>query len=138
MNALNSPFRSCSFPFQEFINATSQGKRSSASPRNLQAFTAPTTEVFLHRREWWENGWQKPPRTARRCDIGRVGPKLLGVVFSIRRGEVKHLLTVRSYGDRCLRSIALLGSIRNFVCGETVDHQADMALMKRSPKSTAN
>lgn len=33
------------------------------------------------------------------------------VVFSIRRGEVKHLLTVRSYGDRCLRSIALLSGI---------------------------
>ncbi|EQA97205.1 hypothetical protein L286_23025 [Sphingobium sp. HDIP04] len=28
--------------------------------------------------------------------------------------------------------------VRNFVCGEAVDHQAVMALMKRSPKSTAN
>ncbi len=30
------------------------------------------------------------------------------------------------------------GTVRNFVCGEAVDHQAVMALMKRSPKRTAN
>lgn len=30
------------------------------------------------------------------------------------------------------------GTVRNFVCGEAVDHQTVMALMKRSPKSTAN
>ena len=31
-----------------------------------------------------------------------------------------------------------VGTVRNFVCGEAVDHQAVIALMKRSPKSTAN
>ena len=30
------------------------------------------------------------------------------------------------------------GTVRIFVCGEAVNHQAVMALMKRSPKSTAN
>ena len=30
------------------------------------------------------------------------------------------------------------GTVMIFVCGRAVDHQADMALMKRSPKITAN
>ncbi|WP_206435127.1 hypothetical protein, partial [Sphingobium yanoikuyae] len=31
-----------------------------------------------------------------------------------------------------------LGTVRISVCGRAVDHQAAMALMKRSPKITAN
>ena len=31
-----------------------------------------------------------------------------------------------------------LGTVRNFVCGRPVEHQAAMALVKRSPKRTAN
>jgi transposase len=30
------------------------------------------------------------------------------------------------------------GSVRNFVCGRAVEHYAAMALIKRSPKITAN
>ena len=30
------------------------------------------------------------------------------------------------------------GTVRNFVCGRAVEHYAAMALMKRSPKMTAN
>lgn len=30
------------------------------------------------------------------------------------------------------------GSVRNFVCGRAAEHYAAMALMKRSPKMTAN
>ena len=30
------------------------------------------------------------------------------------------------------------GTVRNFVCGRAVEHYACMALMKRSPKITAN
>ena len=30
------------------------------------------------------------------------------------------------------------GSVGNFVCGRAVEHQAAMALVKRSPKRTAN
>ena len=33
---------------------------------------------------------------------------------------------------------ALAGTVRISVCGRAVDHQAAMALMKRSPKITAN
>ena len=33
---------------------------------------------------------------------------------------------------------AFSGTVRISVCGRAVDHQAAMALMKRSPKSTAN
>ena len=32
----------------------------------------------------------------------------------------------------------LAGSVGNFVCGRAVEHQAAMALVKRSPKRTAN
>ena len=31
-----------------------------------------------------------------------------------------------------------VGTVRNFVCGRAVEHYAAMALMKRSPKMTAN
>jgi hypothetical protein len=34
--------------------------------------------------------------------------------------------------------IAVFGPVSNFVCGQAVEHYAAMALMKRSPKMTAN
>lgn len=36
------------------------------------------------------------------------------------------------------RSYNSMGTVGNFVCGEAIGHQAVIALMKRSPKSTAN
>jgi hypothetical protein len=36
------------------------------------------------------------------------------------------------------REKPLGGSVGNFVCGRAVEHQAAMALVKRSPKRTAN
>ncbi|MDV3482570.1 hypothetical protein RZ533_25880, partial [Sphingobium yanoikuyae] len=41
---------------------------------------------------------------------------------------------------RIIRSIypPIDGTVRISVCGRAVDHQAAMALMKRSPKITAN
>ncbi|WP_217988822.1 hypothetical protein, partial [Sphingobium sp. D43FB] len=37
-----------------------------------------------------------------------------------------------------LLTVVTVGSVRISVCGRAVDHQAAMALMKRSPKITAN
>jgi DNA-binding Lrp family transcriptional regulator len=37
-----------------------------------------------------------------------------------------------------LSPAAVQGSVRNFVCGRAAEHYAAMALMKRSPKMTAN
>ena len=37
-----------------------------------------------------------------------------------------------------VRAIREIGSVRNFVCGRADEHYAAMALMKRSPKMTAN
>jgi hypothetical protein len=37
-----------------------------------------------------------------------------------------------------VRSCMVVGTVSNFVCGWAVEHYAAMALMKRSPKITAN
>ncbi|MDR6116553.1 transposase InsO family protein [Sphingomonas sp. SORGH_AS789] len=51
-------------------------------------------------------------------------------------------LTVRKRGGRKralgTRAPMAIGSVRNFVCGRADEHYAAMALMKRSPKMTAN
>ena len=55
-------------------------------------------------------------------------------------GRVARHLCVFPFIDapKQMSDLEKMGTVRNFVCGEAVDHQAVMALMKRSPKSTAN
>ena len=52
-----------------------------------------------------------------------IGAMTIGVVIPVRSQ---------------LRHAYLAGTVRISVCGRAVDHQAAMALMKRSPKITAN
>jgi hypothetical protein len=54
-----------------------------------------------------------------------------------RRTLVDHAAALRAKSMPAA-TIRDVGTVRNFVCDEAVDHQAVMALMKRSPKSTAN
>jgi hypothetical protein len=57
-----------------------------------------------------------------------------GLIHHSDRG-VQYL--AMSYTQR-LAEAELVGTVSNFVCGRAIDHYAAMALMKRSPKMTAN
>ena len=55
------------------------------------------------------------------------------------RGIIVSHETVWRWAEKFGRDFArTIRTVRNFVCGLAVDHHAAMALMKRSPKSTAN
>ena len=51
---------------------------------------------------------------------------------------IGHRITGDRRGQSSKRGTGWEGSVGNFVCGRAVEHQAAMALVKRSPKRTAN
>jgi hypothetical protein len=64
----------------------------------------------------------------------------VGAVLTLPR---QSLATARQQHERGVKAADLhhgsqLGTVRNSVCGRAVEHYAAMALMKRSPKMTAN
>ena len=78
------------------------------------------------------------PRTAARWNGSRVPCRLLPTTPSNLPGVDQGYTGERAATAAARHGIALEGTVRNFVCGRAVEHYAAMALMKRSPKMTAN
>jgi hypothetical protein len=75
-----------------------------------------------------------------RLDFDLLFCWFVGLVSTIRCGTLRYArpqLRASAQQNRHRRT-AWHGTVRNSVCGRAVEHYAAMALMKRSPKMTAN
>ena len=61
----------------------------------------------------------------------RTVANTLSIGFEVRRWS-------QCSAGKSKKVSSLSGTVSNFVCGRAVEHYAAMALMKRSPKMTAN